>query len=309
MQNINPDPTGTPVYLKTGDMKDWPMHKVFYLLTRDGLFLCRNHEWFQSCVLAKRGPGELAEHKESLRHFYPSIPRVLLEKAVGFFHRVHEQNQCESALILAWNRLTNQMELYCPEQEVSWGSVHYQVPNLPHHLALIGDLHSHGSMSPEPSLTDKEDEMGRAGLHIVVGGIQNEPPQFYCAIVADGQRFTAKIEDLNQYYQVRNSGSVPQEWLDKVKQKKWVGGIGPNANWYGGQPYIRDKGIDKIDRDITKRILSGFAKGSDCPSAEGVRAQLFSSTKLMTYLECEKKAAEFVKNWPKMKGHHEKQVA
>ena len=307
MQNINPDPMGTPIYLKTGEMKDWPMHKVFYLLTRDGLFLCRNHEWFKSCVLAKRGPGELAEHQESLRHSYPSIPRVLLEKAVGFFSRVHEQNQCESALILAWNRLTNQMELYCPEQEVSLGSVHYKVPNLPHHMALIGDLHSHGSMSPEPSLTDKEDEMGRAGLHIVVGGIQNEPPQFYCAIVADGQRSTAKIEDLIEDYQARDAGSVPQEWLDKVTQKKWVSewssGLG------GGQPYLRDKGIDKIDRDIAKRILSKFAKESFCPVAEDIRKELFSSTKLMTYLECEHKAAEFVKKWPKMKGHHEKQIA
>jgi PRTRC genetic system protein A len=307
MQNINPDPTGTPIYLKTGEMKDWPQHKVFYLLTRDGLFLCRNHEWFQSCVLAKRGPGELAEHKESLSHSYPSIPRLLLEKAVGFFSRVHEQNQCESALILAWNRLTNQMELYCPEQEVSLGSVHYQIPNLPHHLALIGDLHSHGTMSPSPSITDKGDEMGRAGLHIIVGGIQNEPPEFYCAIVADGHRFTADIDSLIEDYQVRNSGSVPQEWLDKVNEKKFVSAWGSGE--YGGQPYIRDKRIDKIDRETEKRILSKFAKESLCPVAEDIRKELFTSTKLMTYLECEKKADEFVKNWYKMKGHHEKQVA
>jgi len=47
----------TPIYLKLDDAADWPPDRAFYLLSREGLFLCRNHEFFSSCVRADRWPG------------------------------------------------------------------------------------------------------------------------------------------------------------------------------------------------------------------------------------------------------------
>ena len=51
----------TPLYLKLTPDLPWPAHeKTFYLLSRDGVFLCRNHPFFRSTTPMKLGPGELA---------------------------------------------------------------------------------------------------------------------------------------------------------------------------------------------------------------------------------------------------------
>src|SRR5512138_2296028 len=38
----------TPVYLKLDDVTPWPQDRVFYLLSHDGLMLCRNDAFFSS---------------------------------------------------------------------------------------------------------------------------------------------------------------------------------------------------------------------------------------------------------------------
>lgn len=301
MQNINPDPLGTPIYVKSEPIIPvWPNEKMFYLLAKDGLFLCRNHEWFQSCVVAKHGPAELFEQKEFATHNYPKLPRTLLEKSVGFFHHVFTQMDSESALILAWNRVTNQMGLICPDQRVSLGSVNYEIPNLPHHLALIGDIHSHCDMAPNPSNTDEGDEMKRAGLHIIVGHLNKEPPDFYCALVADGQRFEVAIHKVIEDYYGYDASTVSPEWMTKVTKKTYSYTYS-HTKW--------DKETEKNDRAIIKRALAKFSRQDTCPTAEEVRKELFTYTKAATYLECERKAEKFVKAWPKIKAVYAKLTA
>jgi PRTRC genetic system protein A len=192
----------TPFYTKTDKNMPWPKDKMFYLMTRDGLFICRNHEWFSSCAPAKKGPSELEDQKPFIDLKYPMVPRALIERALGFFHLVFKDRKAESALILVWNRQTGKMELVCPKQKVSWGSVKYDIPDLPPHLALIGDIHSHCDFAPKASYTDEGDEINRPGLHIVAGYIDKEPPEFYCAVMADGQRFEVDdIKDVVEDYQ------------------------------------------------------------------------------------------------------------
>ena len=87
MQNINPDPLGTPVYLKTGANDAWPRDKFFYILSREGLRLCRNHLWFESCAAATKGPGELAEQKEFLHAGLSEDTPGPVREGRGFFRR------------------------------------------------------------------------------------------------------------------------------------------------------------------------------------------------------------------------------
>lgn len=315
MQNINPDPLSTPVYLKTND--EWPPDKMFYLMSRNGLFLCRNHEWFRSCAPAAKGPGSLEEQQSFCKLSYPKIPRLLLEQAVGFFHHIYQKEEWESALILVWNRQTNQMELVCPEQKASWATVKYDIPTLPPHLALIGDLHSHGSMSPNPSMKDEGDELKRPGLHIVVGNINDEPPEFYCAAVADGTRF--KVEDpydVSEGYNQRIK-EFPQEWLEKISEHKYkhVSSCSDYGDHWGGSGgltglnYSEDmKAIKKNDRDILGRVKARFLKLIGRPKYEEVRQAMFTETKHVTYLECERQASKFLKNWDKIKEKNEKLI-
>jgi hypothetical protein len=293
----------TPVYLKTDKNMEWPKDRLFYIMSADGLFLCRNHEWFQSCTLAKRGPGEL-EGQQPFAHInYPKVPKLLIEKAVGFFRRIEKEKGWESALILVWNRKAEMMELICPDQKCSWGGVEYDIPQLPQHLALIGDIHSHPTFSPKPSVTDEDDELGRPGLHIVAGYIAekkskwDKDPEFHAVVVVDGQRFT--INDQSAVMEPFESVQLfPEEWLKKVKAS-------PTKSWSGGgYEYTPGKVTPPSPDDeralevISNRIL----KSPNQPVYYEVKQELFTKSKTASYLWCEQKAEDIVKQWKREHG-------
>ena len=56
-----------PLYLKTSPDMPRPGDSEFYLLTRSGLYFCRNHRWFQSDIPTKKPPYWLAEHRSRAR--------------------------------------------------------------------------------------------------------------------------------------------------------------------------------------------------------------------------------------------------
>jgi len=222
----------TPIYLKLTPDMPWPDHeKVFYLLSRDGLFLCRNHQFFRSSALTNAWPGELAAHKPSLRLSYPTIPQRLFEKVIGFFARIGSRHGAEAAALFIWNNETRAVEVIVPDQTSIVSSsgkpypieVHYEVPPLPPHLLVIGDIHSHVDEPAYASYMDKQDEAHRPGLHIVVGRISEEPPEFHIEVTMDGARFKVGHPALVlQGYERRRIHEVPQAWLDKVVVKTWA---------------------------------------------------------------------------------------
>src|SRR5262245_57397715 len=94
----------TPIYVKGSADMPWPMEeKAFYLLTGSGLFLCRNHAFFRSCVPARDWPSELAPHKVAVELNYPKVSRRLFEPVVGFFDRVGHLFGAEAGVLLAWD--------------------------------------------------------------------------------------------------------------------------------------------------------------------------------------------------------------
>jgi proteasome lid subunit RPN8/RPN11 len=231
MKGSNHQPL-TPIYLKMDETMPWPEDKTFYVLSRDGLFLCRNHQFFSSCVPADRWPSELAAQRPFLQFDYPRLPQRLVEQVVGFFDIIGEQYASEAAVLLAWNRETGEIQGLVPEQTGTVGysyygkpypmDLRYDVPQLPPHLLLIGDIHSHVDGAAYASWTDKADEAYRPGLHLVVGRIRDEPPEFYCAVVADGTRF--RVQDLARVmegYRCRRQDEVPPEWIARVSVEEW----------------------------------------------------------------------------------------
>src|SRR5207245_8898375 len=106
---------------------------------------------------------------------YLNIPKIVKKKSVEIFLLIEKDKHWESALILVYDRQKGQVDLVCPEQKASDVSVQYDIPKLPQHLALIGDIHSHCNFSPEASYTDENDETNRPGLHIVAGYIEKDP--------------------------------------------------------------------------------------------------------------------------------------
>lgn len=224
----------TPLYLKFEENMPWPEEEsVFYLLSRDGLFLCRNHPFFTSCVPTSQWPGELAGQKTFLKANYPRLPRPLLERIVGFFDLIGKLHSSEAAVLLAWDPHGKKIVPIVPTQigRVSrsyYGNrypidLSYQIPPLPPSLRLIGDIHSHVDGPAYASHTDQSDEVHSPGIHMVIGRIQEEPPQIHCEIISDGTRF--RVRDLGlimEGYHQRRCAEVPQDWLDKVTVQPWT---------------------------------------------------------------------------------------
>lgn len=246
----------TPIYLKLTPDMPWPEHeKVFYVFSRDGLFLCRNHPFFHSCVQTNEWPAELAAHEPMLRLNFPKIPARMFETIIGFFARIGHLHGAEAAVLLAWNTATKAIEVIVPDQTsiVSGGwskqpypiEVHYQIPPLPPHLMLIGDIHSHVDEAAYASSMDKQDEAHRPGLHIVAGRISKEPPELHIDVTVDGARFKVNNPALVlEGYEQRRMDEVPTDWETKVTVKSWSSDYDNSA----GKSYGNTKDTAAIGR-------------------------------------------------------------
>jgi PRTRC genetic system protein A len=223
----------TPIHLKLTPEMQWPKDEaMFHVLASNGLYRCRNTPFYSSSVLATDFPSELAAHDQFLKLTYPKIPQRTFEKIIGYFWRVGARYGAEAAVLLAWNKAAQRYEIVVPEQlslvSTSWHGraypieVHYEIPSLPADWMLVGDIHSHVEGPAYASYTDKDDELHRPGLHVVVGRIHEEPPEFHIEVSVDGARFKIKnLESIVEGYHHRRTGEVPQEWLDKVTVKTW----------------------------------------------------------------------------------------
>ena len=194
-------PLVTPILLKRSPRYRWPEgERMHYLLARDGLYRCRDEEFFRSCVKTPDGSGELEPQRPFFEPRFPLIPRALFEQVVGFFERAAELYGSEAAALFVWDRAEERVRLIVPEQTAtmyeSWDGyaspvgVHYELPtDWPAEWVCFGDIHSHVDQPAYASSVDKTDECHSAGLHLVVGRIQREPPEPHAEAGGDGERF------------------------------------------------------------------------------------------------------------------------
>jgi hypothetical protein len=214
----------TPIYLKQGKMPR-PKESVYYLLTSDNLYICRNHPHYRSCVPAPQWPTELAPHTMEFVPNYPPIPQTQIERICGFFSHVYQEFGAEAIALLAWDAIDREVRTVVPQQvsavsQGNWGAVYpigvkYRFPHeLPKHWTVFCDVHSHCEMGAYASQTDIDDEDNLTGLHIVVGRLHQEPPEFHVEAVVDGTRFPLERNDVIANYQ--NRLAFPTDWLDQL---------------------------------------------------------------------------------------------
>jgi hypothetical protein len=233
----------TPIYFKTSDNVQLPEDEsAFLLLSGNGLWMCRNHEFFRSCAPARSWPCELAKHKASLELRHPKIPRRMFERIVGFFSAVAERHAAEAGVLLVWDKVHERMDLFVPRQLATVGKtwagdlypigLHYDRPtDLGPECVIIADVHSHVYDLAYSSSQDKYDEEYLAGLHVVVGRLHLEPPDLHVEFVVDGYRFTVDPAHVLEGYESR-CDDVPQAWLDLVSVK--ISGPGNSSTTING---------------------------------------------------------------------------
>lgn len=216
-----------PLFLQTDPNTPRPTDPEFYRLTRDGLFFCRNHPFFESDVPATHLPSWLAEHKPNCVLRYPKLPVSALEYIVGFFRRIYDRYQSEAIVLLLWNMQRRRYRICVPPQKASvWESsygtrvaldVTYKVPvSLPPGCILAASIHSHADGDAYSSWTDRDDEEYRDGIHVVCGRIHREQPEFHIQLVVDGHRFDLDFDDFFRGFEQRRE-RIPKQWLKKVK--------------------------------------------------------------------------------------------
>jgi hypothetical protein len=217
----------TPVLVKRAEDAPWPEdERMFYVLSREGLFVCRNHRFFRSCAPARRWPAELAGQEVFLEAGYPRLPRRSFERVVGFFSEVAVAHGAEAAALLVWDRVRGRPGVLVPRQTAEtirsrWGpphatGLHYYPPaDLGPDRVVYGDIHCHVDYGARPSTTDIHDELHRAGLHVIVGRISREPPEIHVEAVVDGERFELEPEDVLEGYEARRT-DFPPSWTEKI---------------------------------------------------------------------------------------------
>jgi hypothetical protein len=220
----------TPIYLKTSTNMELPTGlAAYFLVSSTGLFICRGNEFFDSCAPARSWPCELAEHHSSLVLRHPKIPQRQFEEIIGFFSAIADQHGAEAGALLVWHKIRKEVEVLVPEQLAtvgeSWSGKRYPIGlhyNRPTDLGpdriIIADLHSHVFESAYSSYQDRYDEEYLAGLHIVIGRLDFEPPQFHAEFVVDGTRFKVESKQVVEGYEAR-SQDFPADWANRVSVK------------------------------------------------------------------------------------------
>jgi hypothetical protein len=254
----HPDPTlPTPLYVKSSDDMPWPAQEsVFHLLTRDGLFICRNNRFFSSAVPAANFPSALGEQGMFCKIRYPKLPRRQFELIVGFFDRVARLHQAEACVLLAWDQHAERYRLIVPTQHATVScsnyddsrypiGLHYTLEtDLPPDCPIVASVHSHVDEPAHSSSIDAADERHRAGLHIIVGRISQDPPEVFIAAVVDGVRFRLDPWVVIEGY-ARRRKRVPEEWMKRLTVELWK----PKPY----QPSSYDYGYSRADERTDER--------------------------------------------------------
>ena len=203
-----------PLYLKGADFSE-PADAVYYLLTRDGLFLVKRTPVFTSCT-AVRGLPWLAGAQEEVRWRGPRVPAALLARAVGFFREVYRRHQAEAVALLLSRSEGPTFELEVPEQVVTGGHARYRIGPCPPGVVRVGTLHSHAGAEAFHSDMDDWDERHADGLHVTVGTL-NLRPTYACSLVVDGRRL--RLAPLEVFEALPGDGGPPADpaWLARLR--------------------------------------------------------------------------------------------
>jgi hypothetical protein len=206
-----------PIYLKDQDFSP-PDEAIYYLLTRDGLFLVKRTPFFEAVVPASGIPW-LEPQASEVRLSAPPLPPAILLKALAFFRAVYSRYASEAVALLTWREATGDYELVVPHQTVGGGHCDYEVREFPADLRRLGTIHSHAGAEAFHSERDWQDERFEDGFHLTIGNLDAELT-LSCSVVVQGARGQVPPERLFSPYPIPWDQAPPEaEWAGEVDRK------------------------------------------------------------------------------------------
>jgi len=206
-----------PIYLKDRDFTP-PPDTIYYLLSRDGLFLVKRTPFFEAVVPAGGIPWLESQAAEVLLTA-PPLPAALLLRAVAFFRAVYTRYEAEAVVLLTWRQATGTYELVVPHQTVGGGHCDYEVREFPAGLTRLGTIHSHAGIDAFHSLRDSQDERFEDGFHLTIGNLDTDLT-LSCSVVVQGSRGPIPPERLFSPFPIPWDQTPPEsDWTEEVDRK------------------------------------------------------------------------------------------
>jgi len=206
-----------PIYLKEHGFST-PEEPIYYLLTRQGLFLVKRTPFFEATLPAAGIPW-LAPQEPEVRLCGPPLHAGLLLQAVAFFRAVYTRHQSEAVALLAWREKAQSYELVIPHQTVGGGHCDYMVRDFPAGLLRLGTIHSHAGLEAFHSQRDEADERHEDGFHLTVGNLDGDL-SLSCSVVVQGYHGYLPPEHLISPYPIPWAEAPPAgDWAAEVEDK------------------------------------------------------------------------------------------
>ena len=194
-----------------------------YLVGSNGTFVKKENHVFSVIQHIHSGKGTISglqeiEAKAFIR--LPQIPEDIVKTILDFFSWCYNKYKAEGMVYLYYNSATKKYIVIPPKQEVSSGSVSYEiVPKAPEGFITVGTIHSHGSMGAFHSGTDDKDQTELDGIHITVSKAYSPFPEFDARLYVGGVPY--KVDENRLMASLpKPKLSFPQEWENVVAEKK-----------------------------------------------------------------------------------------
>ena len=242
------------IFINDG-INDVPQDDIFYIISKEGIFLRKKLGLIDSITpVDKISFLKTLDEETSSNMNIPKIPENVIASIWKFFNRAYELYFGEAIVMIYFNEETKKYKFIVPKQQVNGGALDYKTTVCEDYI-LIGDIHSHGSMSAFHSGTDHSDEEKFDGIHITFGNVNNSNFSISSSIMVNGHRtivdpkkYIGGIEEikdkkiytkstlLNKLVNEKNKLSKPfykltidikkisfdEEWMKNVKKKKYM---------------------------------------------------------------------------------------
>lgn len=208
----------------------------------EGMSYVATHVAIKNAVLAASIPIEkgVKDATTTIQWLAAPINPAIIDRMVSFFRAIHTKHGTEAGLLGEYNPESKLWRLRCPKQKATQAHVDMDLASLPPEAGWLRAMttHSHGSMSAFHSGTDTADEAEFDGLHITVGRLDKEEPEFDVEVVVRGYR---KKMALRALLAPMAAVQVPESWINQVDVQcghtyNWPGYAGGEIGFGGSRP-------------------------------------------------------------------------
>lgn len=204
-----------------------PTDDIFYVVAKDGIYIKKTLGIMDSLVPVKN-ISTLDDIQSTARMNIKKIPGGQFAQIISFFKEVHKEYRSEAIVLLFYHEERKVYKVVPPAQKVSSAALDYDRGLVLEGWIMVGDIHSHASMSAFHSGTDHADELSFDGLHITLGNMGDDHVSISASIVSNGHRVIVNPEEyvsrLIKTKDIDESGTRPTRVVYKycVTQRKMI---------------------------------------------------------------------------------------